>query len=106
MMRLVDLHAKFTQIIPLGNGIYTGVTFVCPADPDRKRGHGVVFKEPINPYGTKYDALITKALNANDGWVAQPKWGRTGETIDTLTLSPSIAYPCCHLVIENGWVKP
>ena len=105
-MRLTELHAKFTQIIPLGSGIYTGIVYVCPNDPRRKRGHGVLFDRPINPYGAEHDAAIALALNANDGWRTQPKWRRVGDTIETLTLSPSISWPCCHSVIENGEVKP
>jgi hypothetical protein len=105
-VRLSDLHAKFTQILPFGDGIYTGVVYVCPNDPRRKRGHGVLFDRPINPYGVEYEPLIMAALNANAGWRAQPKWHRAGDTIDTLTLTPSVAWPCCHQVITNGEVSP
>jgi hypothetical protein len=105
-MKLADLHAKFTQIIPLGDGIYTGLTYVCPNDPRRKKGHAVLFDVPINPYGDDALPSIMLALNANDGWRAQSKWHRTGEAIETLTLTPSVAWPCCHQVITNGEVNP
>ncbi len=105
-MKLRDLHAKFTQHIPLADGIYTGLTYVCPNDPRGKRGHAVLFDPPTNPYGPEHDASIMAALSANEGWRASPKWKRTGDTIETLTLTPSIAWPCCHSNIENGEVEP
>lgn len=108
-MRLVDLKAQFTQVMPLGNGIYTGITYVCPNDPQRKRAHWAFFTPIINPYPIKaVDAeALARYLDSNPGWRASPKWTRvSGDTIETLTLSPSLAWPCCHSVFRNGEVEP
>lgn len=107
-MRLVDLAAKFTQHLPLADGIYTGLYYLCPNDPRRKKGHAVLFTPIINPHvieGVPPEALLAY-LNSNPGYRASPKWQRTGDTIETLTLKPSIAFACCHVNIENGGVAP
>lgn len=109
-MTLADLKAHFTQVLPLATGIYTGLAYVCPNDPRRKRGHAVLFVEPIIPAeyrGPNLDeAALMQYLLSNAGYRAQPKWTRRGETLATLTLSPSIAFACCHVVITNGEVTP
>ena len=108
-MRLVDLLAQFTQVMPLGTGIYTGITYVCPNDPRRRRAHWAFFTPIINPYPIEtVDAeALERYLNSNEGWRVSPKWTRvSGETLNTLTLSPSLAWPCCHSVLTNGAVVP
>lgn len=107
-MTLRDLAAKFTQVLPLADGVYTGLCYLCPSDPRRKKAHAVVFDPPIIPkeYGAAANHGVRAALAANAHYSAVPKWTRTGETIDDLTLSPSIAQPCCHVSILNGQVEP
>ena len=107
-MRLAELGAKFTQVMPLADGIYTGLYYRCPNDPAGKRAHAILFKPPIVP--REYGEIATPdrvevALSSNESWRAQPKWDRSGETIDTLTIAPSIARSCCHLTISNGEVN-
>lgn len=104
-MRLVDLLAHFTQALPLATGIYTGLYYLCPNDPRRKRAHAVLFTPIINPYGDDVvpAATLQRYLDSNEGYRVSPKWTRvSGDTIETLTLSPSIAFPCCHINITNG----
>lgn len=106
MMRLSDLGAAFYACMPLATGIFTGVEYTCPNDPRGKRRHAVLFNPPIVPteYGPE---LVRLALSTCDAWQRQPKWQRVaGETVDTLTLTPSIARPCCHMSITKGEVKP
>ena len=94
-MKLVDLDARF-----YGEG-------------DRQ-GLGILFECPVHPGG----ACMTGAPFANplDGGPPRPQpngcaWQRTGTTIDTLTLSPSIdgshhkgpdGTPCWHGHVTNG----
>jgi hypothetical protein len=86
-----------------------GVTFDCPCcGPDGKATSlgtkyrprlGVLFVEEIDRDGLPNDVHWT---------VAGKKWHRTGETFDTLTLSPSIdcsAFGHWHGHVTNGEVK-
>lgn len=94
MTRLTDLAPKWIQPLNLAHGVtlITGVSFLCPHcapldlpahGPQRARHIVAMFANPIDP----------------DGWVPrtewrpdphQPAWQRLGETLDTLTLEPSI----------------
>ncbi len=107
-VRLADLNAKLTQVSPLATGIYTGLYFRCNKDPRGKRGHSILFEPTIVPveYSGKewFDAAgLAAYLAQNKHYAASPKWTRvSGETIETLTLTASIAFPCCHYTITNG----
>lgn len=117
-MKLSDLKARFTQVVPLADGIYTGLYYLCPADPRRKRAHSILFDKMIVPAeylaSDLYDEReMMRYLNGHEGWRLGRKWTRSGDTIDVLTLTPSIgqtAYDlpgkpdCCHLVITMGIV--
>jgi len=94
--------------MPLATGIYTGLYYLCPNDPRRKRAHAVLFTPIINPYGDDVVPVVAlqRYLDGNEGYRVSPKWNRTGDTIDTLTLTPSIAFGCCHINIERGEVGP
>lgn len=107
-MKLADLKASFYACMPLATGIFTGVEYNCPNDARGKRRHAVLFSPPIVPaeYGAEIAKLADLALGTNPAWLNQPKWQRTGDTIDTLTLTPSIARPCCHVVFTRGGVEP
>lgn len=72
-MRLADLDAGFVST----NGVRTGLHFLCPQC--RAQQLVVPFANP--PSGGAPDAT----LNANG-----VLWQRTGETIDDITLSPSV----------------
>lgn len=110
MLKLADLKAYFTQVLPLATGIYTGLCYVCPNDSRRKRAHGILFSDPIIPAeyrGPNFDeAALMQYLLSNEGYRVQPKWSRRGDSIETLTLSPSIAFNCCHITVSNGEVTP
>lgn len=110
-MRLTELHARFTQVMPLATGIFTGLYFRCVKDPRGKKGHAILFDPPIVPaeyIGAEwFDATkLTEYLATSEHYRASPKWTRSGETLETLTLSPSVAFPCCHWEIANGEVSP
>lgn len=86
-MRLTDLNPRW-----VGHGpILTGITFDCPHC--RVQRLGVLFKNAIDPEG-----WIEKGVTRCH---AECEWDRTGETFDTLSLSPSI--DTTQLVFENHW---
>jgi hypothetical protein len=101
-MRLVDLDPQFVggggegvsqdgQPVPRREGV--GLAFTCPC------GCGSVgyvgFKNPLDG-GPPYDPRPGQ------------QWDRTGDTFETLTLSPSILrHPCeWHGYIRNGAIEP
>lgn len=108
-MKLADLKPCWSNHLLLGTGIAFGVEFSCPNDPTRKRRHSVCFDPPINPYPDMQEqfAAIPRC--------SCQKWKRTGDTFDTLSLSPSIGNrdykkrpdmpECCHITIQNGEVR-
>jgi len=77
-MKLIELNPRWTGF-PDGH-IRFGLTFDCPHCKTQRLG--VVFANPIDP----------------EGWIergvampkAECKWSRTGESFETLTLTPSI----------------
>jgi len=101
---------RCANVIPLGDGIIAGVQFDCPKHPGRV--HAVNFMPPINPFAKNMPdvaALMEKALVA----ATAGRFHRriSGETLDTLTLAPSVGCAagwlpgkpeCCHGVIING----
>jgi len=118
-MKLRDLNAELTQVMPLADGIYTGLYYLCPGDPQRKRAHSIFFEPHIVPAdylaSELYDEReLLRYLNGNESWRRTWKWQRTGMTIDDLTLTPSISQTaynlpgkpeCCHINIINGIVS-
>lgn len=113
MIALSGLAGRFTQVMPLADGIYTGLYFLCPNDSRRKRAHSVLFEPFINPYGIDVAAAtphtlaaLRQYLDSSDHYRLSPKWQRTGDTIETLSLAPSIVFPCCHGTVQNGvWLQ-
>lgn len=97
-MKLTDLEPRWFDVPGVGGAI-DGVTFRCPctkclADPEHQVRLGVQF----TPIGTdRVVAAMTleeklrhvhelRTFDVPPGII----WGRTGETFETLTLSPSI----------------
>lgn len=103
-MRLADLNPRW---FTYGNSPdIVGVTFDCPCcTPNGKPNSlgqnyrprlGVLFVEEIDRDGLSNEIHWTRAGR---------KWNRTGETFDTLTLTPSIDasnFGHWHGVITNG----
>lgn len=91
-MKLTELNPKFT---------YSG---------EGRRGMGIRFDCPIHRGG---DCLLgVDFANPIDGGPPSEsdryKWNRTGETFDTLTLTPSVdasQHGCWHGFITNGEIR-
>jgi hypothetical protein len=104
-MRLLELNPRWTGYGSNENPeahIINGVTFDCPHC--RKQRLGVLFHPAIDRGG-----WLAKGVTIFHGAL---EWTRTGDTFDTLTLSPSINANSriefqnhWHGFIENGEVK-
>ena len=65
-------------------------------------GEGVQFDCPV--CGPKHTlvAYFSNPLDGEPGAKGQnPVWERVGDTLDQLTIHPSINYPCCF----HGWIE-
>ena len=96
MPRLVDLDPSWIRADGAEGRDRMGVMFVCPACRDPTTGYGhmqaVWFANPPDggspaPHQPGYPP-------------GDPRWTRSGDTFETLTLTPSINTSCWH-----GWVK-
>jgi hypothetical protein len=87
MQALIELNPEWIGLTRTSSG--EGMTLVCPTCGPR-HCLAVYFSNPL------------------DGKESAPwqgmKWEREGDTFDTLTISPSINYPCFHGWIEDGKV--
>ncbi len=87
--KLKDLQARFVGAG--GDGV-----FLADGSPAPKRtGVGLLFKCPCGKPHDEYDLVCVMFANPLDGGPSlqegtRPKWQRTGDTIDTITLTPSI----------------
>lgn len=85
MIELSTLYPKWIGLLRPNSG--EGLAFNCPkCGPSHKLA--VYFSNPVD--GQKSAA-----------WQEQ-KWNRKGDTFETLTIEPSIQYPCFHGWIECG----
>lgn len=87
--KLRDLDA---QIIGAGG---TGVFDADGSPAELRTGVGLMFKCPCGAAHDEYDRVFVAFANPIDGKppvinAKQPTWNRTGETIDDITLTPSI----------------
>lgn len=91
-MRLIDLEPKFIGSVVLGHPRHgIGIYFLCPTC--RADKVCVMFENPID---------------GGPPFPAKTHWRREGETLDTLTLSPSVdASGCCYGKVSgvrcSGW---
>lgn len=98
-MRLTDLHPRW--VAPLGTtGLRTGLRFDCPCCQVQRVV--IAFDQPIF-----YRAAAIKGATRVNGEVFI--WQRTGDTFETISLSPSLNAsqwqpPHWHGVITNGEV--
>jgi hypothetical protein len=86
-MKLVDLHPQFLGAG--GEGIFNADG--TPATP--REGVGVIFDCPCGQYKEEWQRCYVPFSNPLDGgpvFDERQGWQRTGETFDTLTLTPSI----------------
>lgn len=85
MNKLRDLNPKWTGLLRPNSG--EGMTLDCPrCGPSHKLA--VYFSNPV-------DGLPAASWQT-------PQWHRDGEKFESLTIKPSIQYPCFHGWIENG----
>lgn len=84
-MKLTDLDPSWIVEGAGRNGM--GVMFWCPHCRDRYVG--VMFANPIDRGPPPTEASRTRT-DANGVRTVEPLWQRTGETFETLTLTPSI----------------
>lgn len=98
-MRLSDLAPKWLTFLNLGDGVdfRLGLTFLCPHCKVQRIG--VMFDPPIDPAGWLAKGILWQKPSLF--------WNRTGDTFDTLTLTPSIdvsQFGHWHGSIVNGEV--
>ena len=96
-MRLLELDPRWFTFSNPADGVcvYIGLTFLCPHC--HKQRLGVRFNPPID-LGVKIPGW-SFLWPTTDG----PVWTRTGETFDTLTLSPSIDASGSRIDFEGHW---
>jgi hypothetical protein len=89
-MRLSELNGRFVGAG--GEGVYTtapdGTLVPAPA----REGVGVTFTCPCGKCDEYHDCcvLFENPIDGGPPFGGGPRWKRVGETIDTLTLTPSI----------------
>lgn len=107
-MKLSELHPRWITLNGWSHAspFYIGMTFQCPHCLDQRLG--VLFDPPIDP-----DALVGQVFpfdihvyaRTTNQW---PVWSRTGDSFDTLTLTPSIDTAWTghwHGFIEHGEIR-
>lgn len=86
--KLRDLDARFVGAG--GEGVFKADGSPAP----KRKGVGLSFKCPCGKTHDEYDRVYVGFENPIDGGPTldgrAPKWHRTGETIDDITLTPSI----------------
>ena len=85
MVSLLDLNPKWRGLLRPGSG--DGITFDCPkCGPSHNLA--VYFSNPVDGQ----DAAPWQ----------NPQWKRTNDEFASLTVEPSLEYPCFHGWIEDG----
>lgn len=88
MKKLIDLRPEWLGVLRPGAKSGEGIGFDCPACGPKHR-LAAYFSNPV-------DAGPPNGGNAN--------WQRNGDRFDSLTVVPSLLYPCWHGWIEGGLV--
>jgi len=98
-MKLTELKPRWTGYASNGNRdeqIINGLTFLCPhCGLQTGQRLGVLFHPPIDEGG-----WLAKGVTIFHGAV---EWTRTGDTFETLTLSPSINTMQSRMDFANHW---
>lgn len=104
-MKLIDLDPRWTVEVAERQGM--GITFDCPHcqgnAPEDIARLGVWFVNPID--GGSPASEKTREFTSNGVRGLMPLWTRTGDTFETLTLTPSINAEISghwHGYITNG----
>lgn len=104
-MRLTDLNASFFTLEPHPDGGSLIVRL-----PTAFGALGVEFEDPCGN-GSFIHIYFSNPLDTKAKPIHEKGWARVGETLDTLTLMPSISInpqsvpPGSHFFIENGGVR-
>lgn len=94
-MKLTDLDPNWFTTDPGRHGM--GITLLCPCKPGCDTHLGVWFANPIDGGPPAPPECLPK-----------PRWQRTGETFETMSLTPSVdasASGHWHGFITNGEVR-
>ena len=97
-MKLTDLHPEFFNAG--GPGIHKTDGSPVPA----RVGVGMIFDCPCG-CGVKGHVEFTVAIDGQPWAVESPRWERTGDTFETMTLSPSINRPKPQGCGWHGWIR-
>jgi len=114
-MKLTDLNPHWVTVPQAAPGyhgddssyvkLYIGITFRCPHCHAGERGEvfyiGIFFANPVDP-----DNWLPRITPL--GKLAEHVWNRTGDTFETLSLTPSVdasKYGHWHGFITNGEVR-
>lgn len=102
-MRLTDLDPHWVGAG--GEGISRRLPDGSSEPVPRRDGIGIIFNCPCGNHGETHRAFIpfSNPLDGGPPHVSErPQWRRTGDTFETLTLSPSICRIDCRW---HGWVQ-
>ena len=99
-MNLTSLNPKWLGLTRPDSG--EQLEFDCPACGPKHRVTAVL----LNPLDGKPGApWLGKRVRGSDGEErVSPAWTREGDSFESLTLTPSILYPCWHGWVEDGAV--
>lgn len=105
-MRLAELKPRWIHLANWSESspLYAiGLSFECP---HCRRRRAVYFKPHIDPEGLFQRYQWTFTPESVSG--GNPVWNRSGDTFDTLTLSPSVNFGGGHWHghVENGALNP
>jgi hypothetical protein len=106
-MKLTDLNPHWVTVPQVSYvKLYIGITFRCPHCPVGERGEvfyiGIFFANPVDP-----DNWLPRITPL--GKLAEHVWARTGDTFETLSLTPSVdasKYGHWHGFLHNGQLVP
>lgn len=92
-MKLTELNPRWVGIGSGTDFIISGLTFDCPHCKNQRLG--VSFKPPIDPKGWTLRGVTWNHSNI--------EWYRTGDSFETITLSPSIDASQQRIDVPGHW---
>jgi hypothetical protein len=100
-MRLTDLNPRW-----VGAG-GTGVSNADGSPVPERGGVGISFDCPCGACGIRGYVAFENPLDGGQPYISpgQPTWQRTGDTFETLTLSPSILRTPPYACGWHGWIR-
>jgi len=99
-MKLAELNAYFVDAG--GEGVFSADGSPAP----KRRGVGVIMNCPCGTHGEDNQLYVPFEAPLDGGPCIERKgWKRTGDTIDTLTLSPSVLRSDPDGCRWHGWIR-